>query len=331
LKLALITTFIISLFIFNNGDTISPAPVIQNVNQDSGGKEKNSRIAVVGDLQRTSIWELVLGREQNDVQRSQIINSISDENPAMLVLLGDMVFDGSSRLQWDFFDSLVQPIRDKNIPLNPVLGNHEYWGKKNISKKMITGRFPVFKENSWYALTHEGLALIFLNSNESDMTSLEWKTQREWYNNRIYHFENDPSIKGIFVFTHHPPFTNSTITTDEIHVQKTFTPAFLKAKKTIAFISGHAHTYERFKKEGKTFIVSGGGGGPRVLLKFGPDCHEDLCKDDSRKRPFHYLLISQNDNEVEIEVKALNEDTGKFYILEKNTFPILYQSAEGAP
>ena len=44
-----------------------------------------------------------------------------------LVLLGDLVFCGSSDSQWRSFEQLCRPIVEAGMPILPVLGNHEYW------------------------------------------------------------------------------------------------------------------------------------------------------------------------------------------------------------
>ena len=75
----------------------------------------------------------------------------------------------------------------------------------------------------------------------------------------------DPKVRGVLVFTHHPPYTNSTVTKDESHVQQAFVGPFVAAKKTLALLSGHAHGYEHFIEQRKHFVVSGGGGGPATM------------------------------------------------------------------
>jgi hypothetical protein len=65
-------------------------------------------------------------------------------------------------------------------------------------------------------------------------------------------FDEDQSIKGIIVFTHVPPYTNSPlhgVSGGDEKVREDFLLLFCsnKMKKTIAFISAHAHGYERFE------------------------------------------------------------------------------------
>ncbi len=277
-------------------------------------------IAAVGDLQRTSVWEYMIGRESNDIERKEIVENITQQNPGSVVLLGDMVFEGDNIDHWKYFDNVMTPLTKENIPVYPVIGNHEYWGKNRIALEFLTERFPVLKGSHWYTERCDSVALIFLDSNDLEYSSEEWQTQIDWFKNKLLLYDNDPAIRGILVFAHHPPYTNSLITGDEMQVQLGFVPAFDKSKKTLAFITGHAHTYERFIEKGKTFIVSGGGGGPRVLLKTGENTHHDYYKGPS-PRPFNYLIINKESGGLVISVKGVKKGTTNFFNLEHFILP----------
>ncbi len=308
--------FVLFLFIeFNPAKsnltyTSSPFQFVQEINTT------NKQIAVIGDLQRTSVWELAIGRESNDEERILLINEIAKVNPAMVVLLGDLVFDGSDETEWRDFDNLISPLKKRRIPVFPVLGNHEYWGLNSTAYRNVSIRFPQFNKFHWYEEKTDSLALIFLDSNENELTDTEWFTQKKWFEKKLSDYDSDPAIKGIVVFLHHPPYTNSLVTGDELHVQKTFVPAFRKCKKSLALISGHAHTYERFFINNKTYIVSGGGGGPRVGLRDGIDFHKDLYTGSS-PRPFHFLLLERDSTGLKVTVRALLKGTNLFYTLEE--------------
>ncbi|MFN8370847.1 MAG: hypothetical protein U0T83_09525 [Bacteriovoracaceae bacterium] len=72
----------------------------------------------------------------------------------------------------------------------------------------------------------------------------------------------------------------------------------------MALFAGHAHGYEHFKKEGRDFIVSGGGGGPRVKLKVETKArHQDLFSGPS-PRPFNYLYVRRMNRAFGLKSKA---------------------------
>ncbi len=234
---------------------------------DSIAVEKK-RFAVVGDLQPTSGLEV--WRESNHAERRTIVRAIAREQPDFLALLGDLVFCGSSEAAWADFDRLCAPLRSEKIHAIPVLGNHEYWVKRRLALANFFARFPDLRGRHWHAASYGPLGLIFLDSNYHWMSAALWQAQLSWYREALGRFDADPSTRGVLVFLHHPPFTNSRVTSDTMHVQRDLLGPFQQAEKTMAMISGHVHSYERFERSGKVFLVTGGGGGPRVSLSEGP-------------------------------------------------------------
>ena len=87
-------------------------------------------------------------------------------------------------------------------------------------------------------------------------------------------------------------------------------PPFFRARKTLALLSGHVHGYERFEVRGKAFIVSGGGGGPRVSYLTGPDApyQPAYVTSDGRPRAFHYIVIEVLGDALRFDVKCLELD-----------------------
>ena len=138
-------------------------------------------IAAVGDLQRTSLWEFMIGRESNDPERKDIIENISENNPGSVILLGDMVFEGDNIDHWRYFDTLMIPLTKKNIPIFPVVGNHEYYGKNRIAQQYLTERFPVLQKSRWYTEICDSVALIFLDSNHNEYSEKIWNGQKSFF------------------------------------------------------------------------------------------------------------------------------------------------------
>lgn len=278
--------------------------------------------AVLGDTQKTSVWEKgLMGREDNVDDTFALLRGLAAEPVDFLVHLGDMVFDGSSSRHWELFDEQMAPLCARGLPVLPVLGNHEYWFNFRKGEAHALRRFPALRQKHWYLRQNGPVALVLLNSNLGKMSEEEQVAQLGWYRRTMKELEASPGTKMILVFMHHPPYTNSTVTGDEAEVQEAFLPAFMAAKKAVALFSGHAHTYERFKKSGKHFVVSGGGGGPRVeLLDKGEARHMDsLALPDPR--PFHYLILREAAGGLEVEARGFGKGEAKVRSLDRFVIP----------
>jgi hypothetical protein len=122
-------------------------------------------------------------------------------------------------------------------------------------------------------------------------------------------FEKDAKIDFIIVCCHEPPFTNSRVISPNKEVKVNFADPFLRFQKTRLFFSGHSHSYERFQMEGKFFIVSGGGGGPRhkVIVDPRKQRYQDLfCGPEPRF--FHFCEIENRNDVLAFRVLRLESD-----------------------
>ncbi len=281
---------------------------------------RSGRFAVVGDLQRTSRAEF--WRESNPEERRRLVAEIAARSPDFVVALGDLVFQGSSRRDWEFFDALTAPLREAGIPIFPLLGNHEYWLSSRIALRNFFERFPTLAGRRWHADTYGSLGLLFLDSNERELGREAWREQEAWLGETLARFDADPAVRGVVVFVHHPPFTNSTVTGDELHVRRAFVPSFAAARKTLAMVAGHVHSYEHFVRGGKTFLVAGGGGGPRVKLARGAARrHADDLFEGPELRHFHFLLCSPGPSGLDVEVVGLEKGASDCAPLARFTLP----------
>jgi 3',5'-cyclic AMP phosphodiesterase CpdA len=272
------------------------------------------RFAVVGDLQRTSRAEF--WKESNPEERHRLVAEIAARGPDFVVGLGDLVFHGSSRRDWNGFDALTAPLCAAAVPILPVLGNHEYWARRGPALRNAFARFPRLAASRWYAETYGSLRLLFLDSNESAVGAAAWRLEAGWLDAELARADAEEAVKGVVVFAHHPPYTNSTVTGDELHVRRAFVPPFAAAKKTIAMVCGHVHSYEHFVRGGKTFLVAGGGGGPRVRLARGAARrHADDVFDGPDVRHFHFLLCTPGASGLDVEVVGLEKGSNTFFPL----------------
>ncbi len=266
----------------------------------------SGRFVILGDMQPTS--RLEFWRETNTEETRRIVAEIARRRPDFAVLLGDLVFHGSSARDWARFDELAAPLREAKVPLVPILGNHEYWLSSRAALRNFFEEFPGLAGRRWHLDRYGSLGLLFLDSNEHELGRVAWKEQEAWLTSALASFDEDTSVRGVLVFSHHPPYTNSTVTGDAAAVQRTFVPPFATAGKTLAMISGHVHSFERFARDGKTYLVAGGGGGPRVrLARGGARRHRDDLFQGPAVRPFHFLELAPAEDGLAVEVVGLEK------------------------
>ncbi|MBL7713888.1 MAG: metallophosphoesterase [Bdellovibrionales bacterium] len=263
--------------------------------------------AILGDTQRTMDVESAIGREVNEKESQSLIRNLAREKPEFLVLLGDLTNFGASSDEWELFDSWMKPLRDQKIPVLPVFGNHDYWGWDLLANRNMESRFPVLKPRHWYSQKYGYVGMIFLDSNYADLTEKQWTDQLAWYESELKKWDGDKAVRYVLTFAHHAPYSNSTVTSDDERIQKDFVSRMKKSAKATAMINGHVHSYERFLIDGKSFVISGGGGGPRVELQKGQEArHHDLVQGES-PRPFHYLWVTLKPAGLQVEVRGFQK------------------------
>lgn len=250
-------------------------------------------LAVVADTQRTGVLERVmLGREQNDAERFMILRSIADVKPDALLMLGDQVCGGDDGEAWEHFNLAMAPVRELGIPIRAMRGNHEYEGRRRDCFEYFAEHFPDQHDDILHHKMRLGsVLLITLNSNFSCINPESVRRQAQDFKKWLDEADADPEVKTVIVASHHPPYTNSDLGSDD-EVIAQFARPFEKATKTALFLSGHVHSYERFIVEGKHYITAGGGGGPRRDVR--NDSGRPFTTDAYTRgtwRPFHYLTI----------------------------------------
>jgi DNA repair exonuclease SbcCD nuclease subunit len=278
---------------------------------------------VVGDVQRTGPAEKVfLRRPQHDAERDAIIEGIVADNPDMLLLLGDQVYHGGRRECWRDFDRIIRPVIDADIPTWALMGNHDYAGKGQDRSRPINlfnQRFPHQRKRTHDLLRLGRIALLTLDSNLLKLSREEVQMQAQEYRTWLRQLDADPAVDAVIVASHHPPYTNGGYALMK-GIDEMFAQPFLAAEKTRLYLSGHVHSYQRFDADGKMFIVSGGGGGPRYRLTLTrtrspyPDQYNDTSRNWEVVRPFHYILFTIREHTIHGQVKMLDDDAGKLYV-----------------
>jgi len=99
-------------------------------------------LAVIGDTQRTSMWERLALREVNDDQQRILFDALEQESLGALAHLGDMVFDAASESDWRRFDDRLASIADRRVPVLPALATTSTQARAHSSG---VGSRPAFR------------------------------------------------------------------------------------------------------------------------------------------------------------------------------------------
>lgn len=160
-----------------------------------------------------------------------------------------------------------------------------------------------------------------VDSNFSTLTKEQIEGQSQWFLDELEKFERNAEIDFIIVCCHEPPFTNSRVIRPNKEVKVNFADPFLRFQKTRLFFGGHSHSYERFQMDGKFFIVSGGGGGPRHKVSIDPTkrVYQDLFS-GPELRFFHFCQIKDLKEALAFQVLGLNSDQ-TFTVVDAVTIP----------
>ena len=179
-------------------------------------------------------------------------------------------------------------------------------------------RFPLDARRHWFALAFGPLRLVILDSNATGLTDDEWASELRWYEAALRDSDSDASVRGVLVAFHHPPISNSTVTGDDLRVQRDLVPPFARARKTLAMLNGHVHSYERFVHDGKTYVVSGGGGGPRAALETGDARrHPDDLYAGPALRDFNFTTYRVTERGLAAEVLGLARGGTEWTVIDR--------------
>ena len=170
-----------------------------------------------------------------DKVHEKLVTQMLKFKPSVVVHLGDMVNNGCNEKDWEKFYSITAPLRRKCF-FQIVKGNHE---------KPDECYEKHFKLHNYYA-TFAGIRFVFL---DLDLGI-----------DRAKSFLKRVSTDKTIVFMHYPVFTAGPHMIDSI-VKKARKLHDLFRKLGIKLIfSSHDHNYQKFRKDGVLYIVTGGGG-----------------------------------------------------------------------
>lgn len=296
--------------------------------------ERDEQLAVLGDVQRTSFWGRLVLAETNLVEQRRLVGDLATQRFRGLVLLGDMVFSASDD-NWSYFDQLMAPLRRDSSNAQgaepsarwffPVMGNHDYMGSRARVSQHMNQRFAGLLPQTHYAFDWHHVRMLVLDGNRSELCKrhelaaracdTEWQAQLGWLRAELRKVDEAPAGQqyAALLFVHQSPYTQSPLVAGDQADARDFAKELFDSQRGLALISAHAHGFERYayrrdaadQRPAKVFIVSAGGGGPRPRWRRS-GAPADLSR-LSWPRPFNYLLLRQDANAVQIDVRGLEK------------------------
>ncbi len=190
----------------------------------------------------------------NPLEHAVIIKEIVGLHPEFVLQSGDLVSDGGNPAQWLQFAQITQPLREAHIAYYPARGNHDVgaYYPHTVTEPFDSGD----KVNKlYYAFTRHHNRFIIVDSMEDYDPS---SRQYAWLAGELARARN--TAVNTFVMFHEAPFSVGPHgPTPE--AQQFLHPLFVKYQPTAVFC-GHDHLYYRTRRNGVTYIVTGGGGAP---------------------------------------------------------------------
>jgi Calcineurin-like phosphoesterase len=215
---------------------------------------------VYGDTRFTRRDDVV-----NAPARRALVDGITRENPAAILIGGDLVYEGDTPDDYETYKSETAEWTSRKIPVFPVLGNHEFRGCTDDVSPCLENWWNTFGElrpYRWYSVTiGETLRAVIL---DSDSPLRAGSAQRAWFEQQVN--AAGPDIKFILIMLHYPPVRDPFYPSmlDEKEVARYLAKHAHSLRAQVVVVGSHVHNYERYSRDGVIYLVSGGGGAKPV-------------------------------------------------------------------
>lgn len=253
-------------------------------------------ISPATDLKIVAYGDMRFTDPKNEVDtsprvRKWMAQKVGSEKPDLLVVSGDMPFQGSNPKDWDVYREETASWQEHHLRVYPTLGNHEVMGGMAAGLRNYFKAYPQIEEHRYYSVLAGSVELIALDSLQKiDPGS----PQFVWLEAQL---ANIPAQVNFVFFLLHMPLMADVqsqvivnLPSPEMWQLRTYLEKqALDSRARFLVVNGHIHNYERFQHGGITYLVSGGGGArPYPVLVRGP---QDLYQDDAFPN-FHYILLT---------------------------------------
>jgi len=210
----------------------------------------------------------------NALARRALVQRMAAEHPLAILIGGDLVYAGSDPEDYAVYQAETREWSDESLRVFPALGNHEFNGCDADKTPCLENWWAAFgslplKPFRWYSVTIGQTLLVLLL--DSDSALKPGSPQRTWFEHQIT--TADPRTRFIMVMMHYPPVRDPIYPAgrDEKEIARYFARNAKSLPQQVVVVGSHVHNYERYRKNGVTYLVSGGGGAKPVpaLRLFG--------------------------------------------------------------
>jgi hypothetical protein len=255
--------------------------------------EQNWTLIAYGDMRFT---DPANEKVTNPKVRRWLVDRVANEHPDVVLLSGDVPYDGSVANDYEVYDQETRPWREKKLHVYPAMGNHELHGDEVREPKNWWHAFPELKGRRWYSVAMPHAYIISLDSN---LSLVDGSRQQRWLIDQLAHLPDDTQY--VFISLHHPPVADSIegnhshdVRPNEQALAALLEKQAASSRAKFLAIAGHIHNYQRFLENGVTYLVSGGGGAkPHPIARTAADLYKDPGFPN-----YHYLKFSYQQNNL---------------------------------
>ncbi len=213
-----------------------------------------------------------------DVVFKRILDAVAGERPAFLLHTGDLVGRGSEKA----FQAFRALVADFPLPFYPVPGNHDGSLLGDLADYLRYSGAPAAHYSFDYGRAHFALA----DSHRGSLSTEEMA----WLDADLAATAQPLKI----VVLHHPPFDPN----GSSHIMAGGNEAFMQlmVKRGVRYVfAGHIHEFAEGRRDGVTYIITGGAGAP-------------LAGDEERGGYYHYLRAQVHGTDLTYEVVRVSPE-----------------------
>lgn len=217
----------------------------------------------------------------------ELLSATMNDDVEFIVHGGDVQYYDAVLDTWQLFFDVFQREVFARGAFYPAIGNHE---------EELEGEFEDYYarffdvpsrdgSTSNYHFETGGVHFFSVNS-ESDIG--EYDADASWLDEQLTRVEADPNHRFSIVYFHRPYVTLARHAPNE-RVRDMFDPV-ITAHEVPLVLTGHNHCYERFLRDGRTFVVAGGGGAILYDCDAQLESFPALVPDRQASGRFHHAL-----------------------------------------